>query len=339
MSLTTLINKNRDLRKTIPNLKAYLVDWNGQKIHWNAIPILVPSIGASWVGSAIGTAFDYMTRAILIHHVGYENAIRHTYVAEKGLEILKGELLAENLGIAPFTQSLKMNSQNDIDSTRNLEGNERRKKEVKRASNLPKLVDFLDTQYANATKAMDQFIQKNIEIEALAPHALFLAKLDSVYRNPVYNDGRNVIDVYFEKYENKTFFRRDDSLSDKDIIDNIIRLSYLFEEQISKMNIKSVNCNPVFNPYSNMVGGADADFIIDKTLIDVKTVKTLGYRTTMMAQILGYASMAQAIGIPVDQVGIYYARFGQWVLLPLKVLPKEFLGNYLKKILEVANFH
>ncbi len=309
MSLTSLINDDKDLRKTISDLKLkkYLVDWNGQKIHWNEIPI-VPSIGAPWEGSVIGTAFDYMTRAILIRHVGYENAIRHTYVAEQGLKLLEDDLRYGNLRIAPFT--------------------------------LPKLLDFLDTQYENATTAMDQFIQKNIEIEDLAPHALFLARLDSVYRNPFYNTDNtelNVINVYFEKYENQTFPHRDNALSDEKIIGNIIELSYLFEEQISKMNIKSVNCNPDFNSYSEKVRGADADFIIDKTLIDVKTVKTLGYRTTMMAQILGYASMAKAIDIPVNQVGIYYARFAQWALLPLKVLPKDFLDNYLKKILEAAN--
>ncbi len=337
ISLTGLINKNEDLRKTISDLKLkkYLVDWNGEKIHWNETPILVPSIGASWEGSVIGTAFDYMARAILTRHVGYENAIRHAYVAEKGLELLEGDLRYGNLGIALFMQSL---NRNDIDFTRNPERKERRKEEAKGVVNLPKLLEFLNAQYENATTAMDQFIQKNIEIEVLAPHALFLAKLDPVYRNHAeLNAELNVIDVYFEKYENQTFPHRDNALSDEEIIGNIIKLSHLFEEQISKMNIKSVNCNPDFNSYSEKVRGADADFIIDKTLIDVKTVKTLGYRTEMMAQILGYASMAKAIDIPVDQVGIYYARFAQWALLPLKVLPKDFLDNYLKKILEAAN--
>lgn len=325
MSLTTLINKNKDLRKFVPNLKANLVDWNEQKNSspLNTIPILVPSIGAPWEGGVIGTAFDYMTRAILIRHAGYENAIRRTYVAEEALEIFPLALIQ---------------AQNNIDlfPTRDSERNERRKKGVEHAlEKLPALMDFLDTRLKNAKKSMDQFIQKNMKIETLAPHALFMSKLDVVYRS----GSVNIIDTYFEKYESQTFFRRDDAISDKEIINNIVKLSYIFEKQISKMNIEHVNCNPVFKPYSSIVGGADADFIIDKTLIDVKTLKTLGYRTTIMAQILGYASMAQATGIPIEQVGIYYARFAKWMLLPLKVLPKDFLDNYLRKILEAANFH
>jgi len=325
MSLTALINKNKDLRKIIPNLKAHLVDWHGQKISspLNKTPILISSIGVSWEGGIIGTAFDYMTRAILIRQVGYENAIRHSYVAEEGLK--------------NFPKALdSILTQIDLLPTRDPERDKRRAKGVEYAlEKLPELMDFLNAQLENAKNSIDQFIKKNMKIETLAPHALFMAKLDVVYRS----GSVNILDYYFEKYENQTFFRLNNALSDKDIIDNIIKLSYLFEEQVQKMNIKRVNCNPVFPPYSGIVGGADADFIIDKTLIDVKTSKTFGYRTTVMAQILGYASMGQAIGIPLEQVGIYYARFAKWMLLPLKVLPEDFLNNYLKKILKAAGLN
>ncbi|MBY0566011.1 MAG: hypothetical protein K2P70_01770 [Hyphomonadaceae bacterium] len=76
--------------------------------------------------------------------------------------------------------------------------------------------------------------------------------------------------------------------------------------------------NPVFAA-SREVGGADADLILDTTLIDFKVVKNMEAAFDYVLQLAGYAVLHGRGGIAIDppyqkpfsHVGIYYARHGQ----------------------------
>lgn len=78
--------------------------------------------------------------------------------------------------------------------------------------------------------------------------------------------------------------------------------------------------NPVFAA-SREVGGADADLILDSTLIDFKVVKSMDAAFDYMLQLAGYAVLNVRGGIdiepphkrPFTHVGIYFARHGQLV--------------------------
>ena len=75
--------------------------------------------------------------------------------------------------------------------------------------------------------------------------------------------------------------------------------------------------NPTFGKGSQLVGGADADLIIDDKLIDVKTTKKLELPLSYFCQIIGYLLLHRIGGtsscsgeFEIEQLGIYYSRYG-----------------------------
>ncbi|MED5374275.1 MAG: hypothetical protein VX899_24870 [Myxococcota bacterium] len=81
--------------------------------------------------------------------------------------------------------------------------------------------------------------------------------------------------------------------------------------------------NPGFGEGSLIVGGADADLVLDDLLIDIKTTKDLRLRLKDVRQLVGYAILARAYGFnggppePIERVGIYYSRSGELVVWEL----------------------
>ncbi len=76
--------------------------------------------------------------------------------------------------------------------------------------------------------------------------------------------------------------------------------------------------NPVFGEASYLVGGADADLIIDDTLIDIKTIKSGKMYTSQFHQLIGYFILNQLGGvngkkIKINRLGIYFSRYGELV--------------------------
>jgi hypothetical protein len=73
--------------------------------------------------------------------------------------------------------------------------------------------------------------------------------------------------------------------------------------------------NPTFGEASRLVGGADADLLIDDLLIDIKTTKKLDFKTTFFHQLMGYVVLHEIARVgdlkpkpPVTKAGIYFAR-------------------------------
>jgi hypothetical protein len=76
--------------------------------------------------------------------------------------------------------------------------------------------------------------------------------------------------------------------------------------------------NPVFGEASYLVGGADADLIIDDTLIDIKTTKSGKINMSQFHQLIGYFILNQLGGvngkkIKINRLGIYFSRYGELV--------------------------
>ena len=76
--------------------------------------------------------------------------------------------------------------------------------------------------------------------------------------------------------------------------------------------------NPTFNEGSRLVGGADADVIIDSKLIDFKTTKKMDVNRDMFHQIIGYYILATIGGMGeekidasnITEICIYFSRYG-----------------------------
>jgi hypothetical protein len=78
--------------------------------------------------------------------------------------------------------------------------------------------------------------------------------------------------------------------------------------------------NPTFGYGSRVVGGADADLIIDDTLIDIKTTKIGKMNRSYFNQLIGYFILNE-LGtvnrkqIKINRLGIYFSRYGELVTL------------------------
>lgn len=105
--------------------------------------------------------------------------------------------------------------------------------------------------------------------------------------------------------------------------------------------------NPVFGKGSDLVGGADADLIIDDTLIEIKTYKDLRLDRNWTNQLIGYYILNE-IGkidgikekIKINYFGIYYGRYG--ILYKFDVKPlfenvdfKKFIKWFVTKAKKV----
>jgi len=91
--------------------------------------------------------------------------------------------------------------------------------------------------------------------------------------------------------------------------------------------------NPTFGQGSLLVGGADADLLIDDTLIDFKTTKNFALGRKAFNQILGYFILHEIAGIGelkpkpmISKVAIYYSRHSYLHVMNLSELinPRTF---------------
>lgn len=85
--------------------------------------------------------------------------------------------------------------------------------------------------------------------------------------------------------------------------------------------------NPTFGDGSHLVGGADADFVVDDLLVDVKTNRDTTPDIKHLRQIVGYALLANFYAVDSElpqelltTVGLYQARAGALTTWPLETL-------------------
>ncbi|MCH9050563.1 MAG: hypothetical protein IIA72_05715, partial [Proteobacteria bacterium] len=82
--------------------------------------------------------------------------------------------------------------------------------------------------------------------------------------------------------------------------------------------------NPDFGRGSTILGGADADLLLDDCLIEIKTTERLQVRVKDWRQLLGYAALNEHFPIggrgphPIRSIGIYFARYGYFVKWPIR---------------------
>jgi len=154
----------------------------------------------------------------------------------------------------------------------------------------------VDKIILDAKKNHSEFLSNGQIIEKLLESTLLLAQADIIYR-------ANIID------ENLGKINKDDVKDLKNLI-SLVNLN----------NFKLKNTcflNPHFGKASNMVGGADADLIIDDMLIDIKTTKILEMKREVYDQVIGYYTLYRIGGIngmsennEIKKLGVYFSRYG-----------------------------
>lgn len=142
--------------------------------------------------------------------------------------------------------------------------------------------------------------------DGLLMASLMLAKTDAIYRAGYIDPEIDVVDE-----------------GDVKDLRNLIGI-------VNKSHFTGKTCllNPTFGKGSELVGGADADIVLDNQIIDIKTTKFLTLKEKDFHQLIGYYILS-LIGeidgtkkpVKIDQISIYFSRHG--VLLPLSVPSKD----------------
>lgn len=162
--------------------------------------------------------------------------------------------------------------------------------------------NYLLDEFEKANDLYKVFIKDGQLSRELIKATIFLAKLDVSSRTGIVDSG-------FYKIEDK----------------KIIEIEQLFNIMPWQKFKTNKNCilNPTFGIGSSLVNGADADLIIDNTLIDIKTTRFLKIKREDLNQIIGYHLLSIIGGIDskkkieIKNIGIYFARFGYLWKMPL----------------------
>lgn len=188
------------------------------------------------------------------------------------------------------------------------------------------LLKLIIDQYKQSKENYHKYINGCVLSDELISNTIFLAKLDLFSRT-------GIIDGYFDFH------------NPEDIKDIRSMLSLVDEEKFQSK--KECYLNPTFGLGSAIVGGADADLIIDDTLIEIKATKDFSLSRSNLNQIIGYYVLCLIGGVnqkpnerPIKKVGIYFARHGVLWTVPLSCFGneqkfldfKEWFIDYLKPI-------
>jgi len=138
----------------------------------------------------------------------------------------------------------------------------------------------------------------------LAAHAVRLAKLDELYRGGFLEPGF--------------------SHADPADVDELLQLLKIVPRE-NLVRGDEVRLNPTFGQASQLVRGADADFITGNTLVDIKVTKRNEFAAEHLDQLLGYFLLsrdhrADDPAFPeIEHVGIYFARHGYLWTMPTAI--------------------
>lgn len=184
---------------------------------------------------------------------------------------------------------------------------------------------------SRAKKHFADYLKTGHMCEALMKSALLLATLDAIWRSP---RGREKIGVVLENG-----------------VQDLKNLVAAFDQTLFTAK-RLCLLNPSFGRASSLVGGADADLVVDDTIIDVKTTTDLSLKTEAFHQVLGYYVLHHIGGVgglnpkpTITKVAIYFSRHGYLHVMQLsevidsKTFPefvRWFQGRSAEKFQSVA---
>jgi hypothetical protein len=133
--------------------------------------------------------------------------------------------------------------------------------------------------------------------------AIVLAKFDTMFRSDYIFDDKEL------------YTSNDDDVQDlKNLLNTLHKPKYLSPYLTYDYSFlgKDIVLNPTFGESSVYIGGADADVIIDGTLIDIKTTKKAEFSKEYLRQLLGYYLLNKRELYPykINKLGIYFSRYG-----------------------------
>lgn len=174
------------------------------------------------------------------------------------------------------------------------------------------------------------------DIETLIPTAYRLSKLEDIARGGLMSEKVNINELFY-------------GFPEEEVANELKGLMKVFEEKFMIPEIINVKSNVIFNPHFGvggaLVGGADADLLIDGTLYDFKTTKSYGYKLVDAEQLMGYYLLNQMsiefeselIGLSYEELKIerivfYKARFGEFEFFDLSNITMALQNDVIQKL-------
>lgn len=134
--------------------------------------------------------------------------------------------------------------------------------------------------------------------------SVYFAKLERFYRGGYTLEKKATLDEKMDCYV------------EQELINQIEIFKNAFEEKFNiKTKSSAIYYNPTFGICSYAVGGADADVIINDTLIDFKSSKYLRSIDEDYIQLVGYYLFSRVINAPtkINNICLYFSRYGKFV--------------------------
>ncbi|MBD1804053.1 hypothetical protein H6F98_01005 [Microcoleus sp. FACHB-SPT15] len=151
-----------------------------------------------------------------------------------------------------------------------------------------------------------QFLTTQIMNDEVIKSVLLLAKLEAVVR------GANLQEDFLD-------------INERDVEDLKGLLAIVKSTDFTTSGV--VALNPTFGLASELVGGADADVVIDDCLIDIKTIKELVLQRKDFDQVVGYYLLSKIGGIhgvssnhEIKRLGIYFSRYAHLYIMNVEDL-------------------
>lgn len=177
-----------------------------------------------------------------------------------------------------------------------------------------------------AKKAYLEYLSSGKIIDELIESALLLAQLDYIYRSKVIDKNIGIIHK-------------------EDVTDLRNLISIIDSESFKAQGLCLLN--PTFNEGSHLVGGADADLVIDDVIIDIKTTKKLELQRPHFDQLIGYYILYEISGIgdfkpkpKIKKIAIYFSRYAHLYILNLEeIIDKHNFPQFIHWFKDRAKSH
>jgi hypothetical protein len=160
-----------------------------------------------------------------------------------------------------------------------------------------------DKMLSQSKKAYSDYIKSGNMNDEVTKCTILLAQLDTYFRAGIIGEDFGIID--------------EGDVADLQKLIAIVRPDSFKAKELYLLN-------PKFGEASLLVGGADADLVIDNLLIDIKTTTKLEFKIEHFNELLGYYTLYKLGGIPyspiepkIENLGIYYSRYGELYTFPV----------------------
>ena len=175
-------------------------------------------------------------------------------------------------------------------------------------------------------KSEEDALNRHCVVLALMEEVRRTARLDGILATSQFSDAKSLIGI-----------------AEPHWVDDLRELSYCFYDNFNHLFSLPFVLNPNFDG-SMDIGGADADMIVDGTLIDIKTTTKQEINPDWLRQILGYTLLDYSDRYQINAISLYMSRQGilcQWdleealqVLRPENPQTIDELRRRLRELLE-----